>query len=486
MTYSTEVRKLLDERKLNQIDKGWVTGIRKTWKGWVNHAKTSKPKGHTYTKPTAVKLPTRRTLISFLWKSFSYNHGAGKGKERYLRFSDSIPALGYAAHTPFRFKDQSDKELWKWAKHFNIENARKDRGPWLPRSKERWESDYAAYRALRDETNRCLAILKTGHDFIDRLRTDILINKGFWTRTDDSDKGSLEGMRTKAIWEMDHAAAALLDARSKIDYWYRETQPQRGDRRDEVYGPEGDFPFAYNSIANWMKAGVSDADKFISGKLLRHISKLVTKAGGTLDWPAHEPDKIQIGGMNIFFRDSPMKGARLHKSNRDETSRGRSPRDRSKYIALFKHAYSILKRKKVGFLWQGTISVEPKSSRPNQLDPSLGVGGTYRRKGDHVTVHSDPSDWVVELMLHELGHKYWFKYMKSADRAHFTKWFGKVKAVSSYGGLSTAEDFAEVFAHYMLGRNMDRDQIDRFKSVLGKKRRVESIRNLVTDPRCML
>jgi hypothetical protein len=474
--------RLLTERKLNQIDKAWVGGIRKTWKTWVAHAKTSKAKGHTYKKPVRKKPPARRTLISFLWKKFGYNHGRGKGKERYLRFDSPIPALGFAERT-FKFSDQSDEVLWKWAKHFDIETARKDNGPWLPRSKERWESDYEAYRALRDETNRCLAILKAGTDFIDRLRTDLLINKGFWTRTDDSDKKSLEGMRTKAIWEMDHAAGALSDAKSKIEYWHRETQPQRGDRRDEVYGPDGDFPRGYRSIANWMNEGVSDADKFISGKLLRHISKLVTKAGGTIDWPSHEPDKIQIGPMNIFFRDSPMKGARLRNSNRDETSRGRSPRDRKKYISMFKRAYSILKRKKVGFLWQGTISVEPKSSRVNQLDPTVGVGGTYRRKGDHVTVYSDPSNWIVELMLHELGHKYWFKYMKSADRAHFSKWFGKVKAVSSYGGLSTSEDFAEVFAHYMLGRNMDRDQIDRFKSVLGKKRRLE---DLLKDPRLML
>jgi hypothetical protein len=36
---------------------------------------------------------------------------------------------------------------------------------------------------------------------------------------------------------------------------------------------------------------------------------------------------------------------------------------------------------------------------------------------------------------------------------------------------------------YVMGHDLNRDQIDRFKSVLGRKRRLE---HLLTDPRLML
>jgi len=46
-----------------------------------------------------------------------------------------------------------------------------------------------------------------------------------------------------------------------------------------------------------------------------------------------------------------------------------------------------------------------------------------------------------------------------------------VAATSTYGSTHSAEDFSEVFAAYVKGKDLSRDQLERFKSVLGRKHR---------------
>jgi hypothetical protein len=59
--------------------------------------------------------------------------------------------------------------------------------------------------------------------------------------------------------------------------------------------------------------------------------------------------------------------------------------------------------------------------------------------------------------------------MSMADRAEFDSYFKGVPSVSEYGGTISSEDFAEVFAWYVLNRHLTRDQLERFKKFLGRK-----------------
>ena len=140
----------------------------------------------------------------------------------------------------------------------------------------------------------------------------------------------------------------------------------------------------------------------------------------------------------------------------------------------FKKAEDLIKRKKLGHLWYGLTYIRPKQLSPeNKYGIHFGVGATYHRRGDLLTIYSDPG-YLAALIVHELGHRYYYKFLSSKDRRHFDKWFGKVKATSSYGSSSSPEDFAEVFSDYVIGKDMDRNQIDRFKEVLGRTRRTEN------------
>ena len=81
----------------------------------------------------------------------------------------------------------------------------------------------------------------------------------------------------------------------------------------------------------------------------------------------------------------------------------------------------------------------------------------------------------MDLLTHELGHRYWYKFLNESQRARFESWIlvkgeensGKTVApVSGYGSNNISEAWAEVFSYYVTGKDMNRDQIDSFKAIL--------------------
>lgn len=141
------------------------------------------------------------------------------------------------------------------------------------------------------------------------------------------------------------------------------------------------------------------------------------------------------------------------------------------YIKLLDQTYARLKAKGLQFLWYGTVYIECKEcGGVNPYGANLGVGGHFNISKDHVKIFSRPSQYIVELMAHELAHRYWFKKMTSAQRLHFADLFlnGSVPAVSEYGKNSADEAFAEVVAFIVVGKEITRDQIDSLKAILGK------------------
>jgi hypothetical protein len=499
----SEVRELLLqlERTRDQIDQEWVTGIRKSWKLWVKKASSLKPSSFTWTK-VEVPTPTRNKVVAFIWKVVGKDFRSGKGDTREVMFGpDPSRRLGLGnGYTVVKFHEKSDEELLKIANLLGM--ATKSRPEAQTKNEER------LHKLILDECDKADAVLAEGQAYLDRLREDLLINKGLWTRTFHSSTykpKTLTALKVKVVEELEHADAAIANARAKIRMWRLATHPEeralQGDRRKETYeGTKEDYARVHRSPVLWAEEGATGADGAISRKLLAYLSKALkgdrTKAPGTLAVGSSEPSKVALGKMDIFFKDTPMRGRQLKPLGpkqsdidgfrvSDKTGHrmgvmGRDPKDRAKYIRLLQKAQALLSKKGLAHLWQGRIFIEPPSDKANPMGSDFGVGGSYSRRLDLITVHTNPSSYVVNLVIHEIGHKYWFKYMSAADRAHFSKWFGKVKATSHYGSTATWEDFAEVFESFVSGKDLTRDQIDRFKSVLGKTKRLESIRDRVS------
>ena len=169
------------------------------------------------------------------------------------------------------------------------------------------------------------------------------------------------------------------------------------------------------------------------------------------------------------------------------------------YVKLLDNAHTLLNQKGLGKRWYGGVCIEGKGHKftPEEAAvakqygySSSGTGGTFKIHPNEVYIRQAPGPHVTETMIHELGHRYWFKVMKPAQRARFNALVrtketekhrdfpqgpvteeGKYKPVfpvSTYGRSNIEEAFAEVFARYVLEKNITRDQVESFRSVLAR------------------
>ena len=340
----------------------------------------------------------------------------------------------------------------------------------------------AKYASLDD----LIAHLKTLRDKdLNRFWEYLFYTKGLLPRGKGYEDSILEKIKLKVREELKAAKAILDDELSRIENTRDAMTPGTHTyRMDQMKGPDWSIlgfyeridpndPFgaALRGYEDGIKETLGKVEDILSGKLLRAITAFITKyvANPSVPW---EMDEIlldyNIGNVKLVYDGEPSRSL----INRPDPA---NPRDLEYYIPYFKEAKALLDRKGFGKLWYGPIFVGcPKCGGENPHGKQLGVGAHYVIGSDHVVVYMEPRPGMVELLIHELGHRYYFKFMDSGDRARFDSYFKEVAAVSDYGSKATEEDFAEVFAHFILGRDMTRDQIERFKAFLAKKDRGRS------------
>lgn len=214
-------------------------------------------------------------------------------------------------------------------------------------------------------------------------------------------------------------AGAVDDLKSKAKHWqdvHEGKTPAGGGFRQE----EGeqmlnlyrtDFPGASDfsleaSPGKWRNASLTELmDKAF--KILREDAARIK------DHDERHPNdpledtsvykEFDLHGMKVVIDDSTLL-----------------PSEIKEYIKYFDEAYQRLKQKGFGKIWYGTLFVKCKDcGGVNQYGPELGVAGNYPIGPDVVNVFSRPSKFIVDLLAHELGHRYWFKLMSPAQRGKF-------------------------------------------------------------------
>jgi hypothetical protein len=354
----------------------------------------------------------------------------------------------------------------------------------------------AAYHSTEALTN----VLR----YVRRLREDLLINKGFWAlpASKKGDPLDIQEMKAKVSKELDDAEEAVQTSLSGIEHTRSETRETNklgypGNAYADAHKSQERFDWYLRSFGVLVDEAMDAADAAISGRLFRHISKLVAKSQpAALDFGEIPPPVVHVGDSVIVFHDIPQIGtgtvpspARIgtqsdpYDSETVElTGLGKrgymNPRKRQGFIDGVKEAQSRLQAKGLGSLNRIEFHVYPKSKAPqNSHGAQWGVGGEYFRKGDFIVIYDSIAPAHVSILaVHEIGHRYWFKHMTTQDRENFSKWFGDVPAVSEYGGTDSAEDFAEVFAHYVFDKKLTKGQRDRFKQFMrGKAPRTEAV-----------
>jgi hypothetical protein len=90
-----------------------------------------------------------------------------------------------------------------------------------------------------------------------------------------------------------------------------------------------------------------------------------------------------------------------------------TPKEHDDYVKELDAAYHLLKKKKLGRAWYGLVFIECAT-----CDGRPGVAGHYNVGKDHIKLFKSP--WEnTEILIHELGHRYWYKFMSEGQRAKF-------------------------------------------------------------------
>ena len=95
------------------------------------------------------------------------------------------------------------------------------------------------------------------------------------------------------------------------------------------------------------------------------------------------------------------------------------PEDIKKYIKYIDEAHTRMKSKGFGKAWYGTFFIQCEKCGGVNYNTGGGVGGHFVIGPDTVSCFERPGPFVVELLAHELGHRYWYKQMTSTQRAKF-------------------------------------------------------------------
>jgi DNA topoisomerase IB len=149
--------------------------------------------------------------------------------------------------------------------------------------------------------------------------------------------------------------------------------------------------------------------------LLRAEAKILDDTLGDPSKPT--PDVIrpaykdfELNGVKVIIDDSHLSAVQIEE-----------------YIKFLDEAHARLRAKGFEKVWYGTIFVKCEmcggqnpNVRRDPSDHSPSVGGNYPSNFDTVNVFSRPSPFIVELMCHELGHRYWYKILTESHRAQFT------------------------------------------------------------------
>jgi len=397
-------------------------------------------------------------------------------------------------------------------------------------------SRIGTWENLAKAANASIDYLQSLKADVEKLRTDVYLVKGFWSRLPfvkkkmdakkrrrlkkedpeylklclEIEKEDEERWKPtkKIVVEFDKIIKEIDDRIGAIK-WYRDQSHPEG-----IHSPGGapiysifdnlqEYNMMVSSVRNQVDEAVKIADKAISGRLFRMFSSMVKKKGDVGGRYAHTSNSpvenvVHIGRVTLIFRDisvdprkEKMIAAIKQRAGKDYhtfempfevEAMGIEPAEREELIDEIKHARELLMRKGLNHLWYGEFIKLPSESYGARYGRKGKTGGraaaSYHRDVDIVYLYSNYID--SHSIIHELGHRYWFKFLSQAERQHFKKFFGKVKFPSEYGGTDEVEEFAELFTGYVGSRRykkmvLDREQRNRFAHFLGRKRRMESL-----------
>lgn len=312
---------------------------------------------------------------------------------------------------------------------------------WIARARKGWKSLVEKSLAGMDHPE-VAEHLERIIGWLDDFAEDILFGKGFWVQMGPSPSLSILGRAKSKIVAMLHETRTLVaDCRSTIlsaalqmDVGSPEYQLDGGHLRRFMEERDPRSPMRAYAADARARAGetLERADALFSRRLLRAITSFVTEYGqdGTTGDLLERYDReVTLGRVKVLFQDLPYRRGPLDTTVPRGTNPLRDPYDARRYLRYLERARALLEKNGFGHLWYGHISIQAvDAGGQNPYGPSFGVGGDYNPSTDLIRVFVDPQAFVTDLVLHEMGHRYYYRFMDKADRARFDDYFaGRVQ-----------------------------------------------------------
>lgn len=356
-----------------------------------------------------------------------------------------------------------------------MRSAGKITSDWVRSARKAWKDISVPKRGVNDVLDAKIH-LQSVIDFIDRLAQDILYTKGMFYYPSDQSGWLTQTLRKKSVDELKNTRKILSDGlewmtrlRKVTDPNTREFGMDQGRMLDFYRDKDPRSPqrainaAAREELARVMKAADAAFNRKFLATFSRVINKYAPTTGIDLEQDALGPLVYSVGNAKVIFRDFTARNP-LDRV----PSKQRSPKD---YVPGLVKAKQLLESKGLGKLWYGDITISCKDcGGENPLGARFGVGAHYRIRKDDIVVYMDPNRRLPRLLAHEIGHRYYFKFMSQEDRLGFDSWFQTVPATTDYGSTVSSEDFAEVFAGYVMGEDLTSEQKNRFKAFLERGR----------------
>lgn len=114
-----------------------------------------------------------------------------------------------------------------------------------------------------------------------------------------------------------------------------------------------------------------------------------------------------------------------------------------------------------------------------QGDAYYDAAGFYHIQRDEIemfadSLKGDTSNKFTTTLIHELAHRYYFKFMDASGRQRWEHFFKDLRtdSASEYGTTNPSEDFAEAVLHYVYAKGYmaKKDVRDRLEAILNGRR----------------
>ena len=102
--------------------------------------------------------------------------------------------------------------------------------------------------------------------------------------------------------------------------------------------------------------------------------------------------------------------------------------DIREYVASLKEAWRLLEASKLGKLWYGLVYLSPHYAEMSDFEKKQysaygynidSAAGTFHTGQDVIAITTPSSREALYVIIHELGHRYWYKFLRQGQRARY-------------------------------------------------------------------